>query len=344
MDLKEIRDQSKKILADFIDEIGWDGEYYVSGCNCPMAYGKPKFDSAGQYISPDSAELEGLLQASKYDEKTKKILSSHGVILINRNYKQEQADPDLYVTVIHEMLHSCRNLLIFDAIRDKKSENAFTYNNGKFEQNTPSYGFSYADASQDILKGSIDTSRKTIQSYNEKTSEELDDAEFKEGKRDSQMEKQRIVDEALVELMSALSYKLHNDKEKGKQPDIWLAIERAKTTYEGEDIGAICEIILKHHDFELFYYMLDPITYSFGDIHYDFFTEYTKQDSDLLEKLYDSHSPDIDDILGISETNEIGMKDVEKVAKSTTAIQELSHSIQDIKNAQDLDKKTEERE
>ena len=39
MDLKEIREKSKKILAHFIDEIGLDGEFYASTCNCPMAWG-----------------------------------------------------------------------------------------------------------------------------------------------------------------------------------------------------------------------------------------------------------------------------------------------------------------
>ena len=106
--------------------------------------------------------------------------------------------------------------------------------------------------------------------------------EWTEGKVDAQMEKQQIVDESLVELMAALSYKLYSTKQKGKELDVWTAIEQAKDVYEGEDIGTMCEIILRHHDFELFNWMIDPISYSYGDIHYDFFGQYTKDDQDLL--------------------------------------------------------------
>lgn len=344
MDLKEIRDKSKKMLSNFVDEIGLNGEFYVSECNCPMAWGKPKFNGCGEFVSPGSERLEGILQNSKYDEKTKNILSQRGLILINQNYRQKEPDPDLFVTTIHETIHSNRNLLLFDAIRDEKNENAYSFNNGKFEQNTTEHAFSYADASQEVLKGSIDTSKETMNSYKNTTSEELENMEFAEGKRDSQMEKQQIVDEALVELMAALSYKLYSNKEKGKTTDIWSAIEQAKDVYEGEDIGAMCKIILKHQDFELFNWMLDPISYSQGDIHYDFFAQYTKEDQSLLQELYESAGLDMDDILGISETNEISMEDMKEVATSQTAIEELANSFQYIRKAQNREKDETERE
>lgn len=344
MDLKEIREKSKKILAHFIDEIGLDGEFYASTCNCPMAWGKPKFNGCGEFVAPASERLEGILQSSKYDEKTKRILNQRGLILINQSYKQKEADPDLFVTTIHETIHSNRNLLLFDATRDNKNENAYSFSNGKFDQNTSEYTFSYADASQEVLKGSIDTSKETVDSYKSTSSEELEDMEFAEGKRDSQMEKQQIVDEALVELMSVLSYKLYSNKEKKKSTDIWKAIEEARDVYEGEDIGAMCKIILKHHDFELFNWMIDPITYSQGDIHYDFLGQYTKYDQELLQELYESAGLDMEEILGIVETNEININDMKEVATSQTAIEELSDSFQDIKNAQNRENIENERE
>lgn len=45
MDLKEIREKAKKMLANFVDEIGLDGEAYVDTCNCPIAWGNPIFNS-----------------------------------------------------------------------------------------------------------------------------------------------------------------------------------------------------------------------------------------------------------------------------------------------------------
>lgn len=336
MDLKEISEKSKKILSNFVDEIGLDGEFYVSGCKCPMVWGRPKFNGCGEFVSPSSERLEKILQNSKYNEKTKKILSERGIILINQKYRQKEPNPDLFITAIHEMIHSNRNLLLFDVIRDKKNENAYTFNNGKFEQNTHEQAFNYADASQEVLKGRIDISKKTIDSYKNTTSEELEDMEFVEGKRDSQMEKQQIVDEALVELMAALSYKLYSNKEKGKAIDIWNAIEQASDAYEGEDIGTMCKIILKHQDLELFNWMIDPISYSQGDIHYDFFGQYTKEDQALLQELYEVAELDLDNNLESLENNKIGIEDMREVAISPIAIEELAKSFQDIRKAQSV--------
>lgn len=132
---------------------------------------------------------------------------------------------------------------------------------------------------------------------NQKTYEELDTMEFKSGKRDEQMSNQQIIDESLVELMAILSYKLYTDIENNINTDIWNSIEEISNNYEGTDISAMCKIILKHGDFELFYWMLDPIGYSLENIHYDFFKEYTKNDQDLLEELYNANDLDIDSIL-----------------------------------------------
>ena len=334
MDLKEIQNKSKKMLASFVNEIGLDGEFYASTCNCPMKWGKPKFNGVGEFIAPGSERLERILQTSKYNEEEKKMLNQSGLILIYKSYRQKEPEPDLFVKTIHETIHSNRNLLLFDATRDDKNENAYSFNNDKFEQNTTKHAFSYADASQEVLKESIDTSKKTIYSYKNTTSEELENMNFEEGKRDFQMEKQQIVDEALVELMAILSYKLYSNKEKGKTTDIWNTIEQAKDAYEGEDIGAICKIILKHQDFELFHWMIDPISYSQGNIHYDFFGQYTKEDQALLQELYEAAELNMEYILENSKTNEIDITDMKEVATSQTAIEELANSFQDIREAQ----------
>lgn len=336
MDLKEIRENSRKMLATFIDSIDLDGKWYSQLNTTPLAWGRPKFNGCGEFVSPGSERLDGLLQTKKYDDRTRKILTEKGMILINQSYRQQEADPDLYVTLIHETLHANRDLLLFDTFREGKNESSYSYNKGKFEQNTGELSSKHVDASQEILKGSIDTSRTIIDSYASKTSEEIEDMEWTEGKVDAQMEKQQIVDESLVELMAALSYKLYSAKQKGKELDVWTAIEQAKDVYEGEDIGTMCEIILRHHDFELFNWMIDPISYSYGDIHYDFFGQYTKDDQDLLEKLYDAGEFDLDDEYSLDYQNVGGIttSDIKKVATSKTAIEELSSSFEDLKMAQ----------
>ena len=349
MELKEIREKSNRMLANFIDEIGLDGDFYVSNCNYPMVWGKPKLNACGEFVAPSSERLEKILQSSKYDEKTKRILNEKGLILINENYKQKEADSDFFVTIIHETIHSSRNLLLFDSVRDDTNENSYNFNNGKFEQNTSNYDFTYADATQEILKGSIDTSKKTIDSYKDKSSEELEDMEWEEGKIDAKKKKQFEIDEALVELMALLSYKLYRNKEKGKQIDFWYTLEEIVDVFAGEEnlqgkASKIGEIVLKHKDFELFNWMLDPITYSQGDIHYDFFEQYTKYDQDLLQELYELAGLDMEDILQLQETNEIDIKDIKEIATSRTAIEELTNCIFEIMKAKDSKTTENERE
>lgn len=38
MDLREVREKAKDMLAVFVNEIGLDGEYYASSSSCPMAW------------------------------------------------------------------------------------------------------------------------------------------------------------------------------------------------------------------------------------------------------------------------------------------------------------------
>lgn len=335
MDLKEISDKSKKMIANFINEIGLDGEFYTTTCNCQMTWGKPMFDGCGEFVAPDSVRLKGILKSVKGDEKVKEGMKERGLILVNQMYAKQDVDSDLYITIIHEIFHSNRNLLLFDATRDNKNENAYSFDNNKFEQNTPKYDFNYADASQETLKGSIDTSRKTVNSYKNKSSDEIEDLEWAGAHRDSQMERQQCVDEALVELMAKLANNLYTNKELGKDTDIWREIEEISEHDEQGDIVAMCKIILKHHDFELFNWMIDPITYSNGDIHYDFFGEYTQGDQELVSELYEAVGIDIEaesEILKDAASGKIDMEDIKNVATSQIAMEELEDSLQDITN------------
>lgn len=294
MELRDIKNMSTQMIRVFVDSIGLDGKYYAGTCNSPMFWGIPKFGNEGEFVTPGTPRLNRLLSQLKLDDKSKKIISSRGFILVNSNYRTQKVDMNLFVTVIHEMIHSNRNLMIYDATRNEKNEKAYNYEEGRFIQNTFDFDFSYVDASQDLIKGNIDNNKDDVDILNSKTTKELDDMEFASGKINEQMSNQQIIDEALVELMSILSYLLYKDFENGINPDVWKYIEDASHKYEGSDIGYICEIILRHQDFELFYWMIDPITYSFENIHYDFFKDYTKNDQDLLKMLYTSDEINMD--------------------------------------------------
>lgn len=305
MNLKELREKSLNILKDFVDAIGLDGEFYFSTCNCPISWGRPKAGGTGEYVTPGSKRLDVLLSKVNYDDKTKKMLNQRGLILIDSKYKTKLDDPDLFITIMHETLHSNRNLMLYDVTREEKNENAYSFNDGRFQQNTSEYGFTYADASQDILKGNIDTARSTVSSYDGMIPEQIEDMEFDLGNRDSQMGRQQTVDETLVELTSVVAYKLYSNKQNGKSTNIWDILNETAIHFDGEDLGIMCNIIIKHQDLELFYWMLDPISYSQGDIHYDFFGNYTKNDGELLEELYGSDNLNLDEYLGFGSS---GMK------------------------------------
>ena len=302
VDLKQTRELSKQILINFVDAIGSDGMAFVSLNNCPMTWGRPKMGGVGEFVTHYSQRMQGILANSKMDDNTKKVVNSKGLIIIDQKYRNMDDNPDLFVSIIHETIHSNRDLLIFDATREDSNEKAYTYEGDKIVQSTSNHSFVHADASQDILKGSIDDSRRTVSAYDSVSTEKLQDIEFDTGKRDTQMGKQQTADEALVELMSILAVKLYSNSLKGKTTDIWELISETRDYFEGEDISIMCDIILKHGDFELFHWMIDPIGYSVGDVHYDFFKWYTQNDQELLDQLYDSGSLDLDDYLGFSDS------------------------------------------
>ena len=299
MKLKEINELTNNMLSTFINEIGLDGDYFISNKTCPIVFAD-LMGYCGDYISPQYQNELGIVINSlgdSIDDKAKKIIRNRGIIRINNQYKKvNDLNPDFLITIIHEKIHSYRNLLVFDA-RLGSNLSSYLSNGNKFEQNNSNYESFSADASQEILKGTIDNSIKTINKYKNKTLDELDDLEFADEKLNQKMDKQQVIDEALVELMAILAYKLYKCKEKNKEINIWNELEKIVNSNLDEDIKNISELILKHHDFELFYWMLDPLTYQNGDIHYDFFSNYAKDDKEILNKIYNLNNLGIDDDL-----------------------------------------------
>jgi len=296
MELKGIRERSKRMLASFIDEIGSDGDYYVEvGCKAPIAYIDDLGDNEGEYITPKSKRYYEALPKINLDELEGKDTENIGFIVINDKYKYEEVNFETYITVMHEMIHSNRNLLIHEAYEYNGRE-AVIFNNGKYEQTSSELTDGFGDASQNILKGKIDNSRKTVEKHNNSLFDSISRVASSGSEVKNQLEKQKIVDEALVDVMAYLAYKRNLQKQRNENEDIWDTIEAFKNNFYDEyeetkdqkymQKSVMCEIILRHHDFELFNWMLDPISYSAGDIHYDFFGDYTKNDGDLLEKLY----------------------------------------------------------
>lgn len=324
MDIKELTEKSRKMLTIFVNELGLDGDSYVQINEPIFMFGTPPIqnDAKGQYLAPDEKDLYEFLNNHTFNDETIEKIKSNGLILINPIYNTEEYAKELVVTAIHERIHANRDVLLYDVFQNgEKNESSYLVDptSRKIEQNTSNFSTNHADASQDILKGVIDNAQSTIDSYNSKTSNELTNMNNSDKKVKSLIKKQINIDETLVEIMSILAYNLSIYKEKNISADIWDILDDLSCYSYGNPLGTMSDIILDHHDFELFNWMIDPIGYSNGDIHYDFFKDYTKNDEDLLIEFYQE--------LAKEEEEKITMQCIKEMALSDTALREANSNI-----------------
>ena len=283
MKLEEISNLSNEMLKKLVDCLGFDGDYYTSINRSIIMFAN--IGVPGKFLTARSKTLKNFLIKLNIDEQKKKVVFNEGLILIDKTYKNNPIDKDLLVTLIHERLHSNRMLLINSQFSENEEINSIFYDNGRFVQNTASDQMYYADASQDIFKGSIDDSMQTIQKYSSISNEEKESLSFADYKYNEKMEQQYIIDEALVETMAIVAYQLHNKQ----TDDIMGIIKDINENYDADDIKAITSIILRHNDLELFNWMIDPLSYQINYINYDYFKNYiTKEDIDDYNTLINS--------------------------------------------------------
>lgn len=290
MEIKQINNKTNEMIKKLVDCLGFDGEYYVSVNNSPIVFAKTEVP--GKFLTAQSNQLKKFLDKINVDEKTKKYILSEGLIVINKKFKNEPVSSELLVTLIHEKIHSNRMLLLNSQFSENKEISSVFYDDGRFVQNSNSSKPYYADASQDILKGSIDNSKNTINSYLAKSDEEKEDIYYDDPKYDDKMEQQYKIDESLVEIMAIVAYQLYAKKTN----DIMGIIKDINEKYDGEDVKAITSIILRHNDLELFKWMIDPLSYQIADVNYDYFSHYiTNEDMADFNILVESEEIMFDD-------------------------------------------------
>ena len=73
----------------------------------------------------------------------------------------------------------------------------------------------------------------------------------------------------------------------------------------------------------LFYWMIFPIEYSQGNIHYDFFDQYTRNDKELLDKLY---YDELD--IEMEKLEQITKEDIGEIARKEEAIKNMLPTLQ----------------
>ena len=278
MSIEELNKLASKLIKKFVDQMGYNGKAYIQAEKEPQVFYQKEsiFGTTGGYVYPkDTYRIERIIKTNKLTKEQEEDIRNRGYILITKNISEKRQ----LLTLIHERFHAYRNTLLHDA-----KESSYLIDNGNYVLTSDQFIDYDADLNQDIMKGSFDTSRNTVNKYKKLSSNEIEGIAFEYPENDESFIYSKNVDETLVELMAILSYKLN------KYPDISIKTQLealSKMDIEGEDyefarLVIMSKIILKHNDYELFKWMLDPISYSFGDPHYDFFKEYTKYDQDLI--------------------------------------------------------------
>lgn len=281
MTLKEMNDLATIMICNFINHIGYDGQSYVKSMGNFAIFIVDQIDDGGwgRYVDPGNIdEINVIAKTKKLNEKQINTLLERGCIEISKNHVLNDSIEYIIMTIIHERFHANRNLLLWDV---NSNTGYTTYDNGV--QMSNEYELQYVDPNQDVLKGKFDTSKNSVSLYSNKTTKEIKQIvsdNFEDiNKRNYDIE----VDEALIELMTIMSYKLYKSPGSSLMELIDLY---SKTVDDDEKIVNMCKIILNHQDFELFKWMLNPIEYSYGDIHYDFFKDYTKNDPKEFTEIF----------------------------------------------------------
>lgn len=279
----------------FVDEIGLDGNYYISLNNCPVVFGN--ILGSGAFYTAESKKLKKYLDKLQIDNQLKTYLYNRGLIVMNSSYQKSEANADFLVALIHEQFHSNRMLLINSLYTKNKNINAAFHNGISFVKHDNNSNAYCADASQDILKGSIDNSKNTIEKYKRMTDSEKENISFKDSKYSEKMMHQQLIDEALIETMAIVAYKLWHNKLHNKRQSVMEIIADLNSRYKSDDIIALTSIILRHNNLDLFYWTLDPLTYQNNDINYDFFKYYI-------------NSNDIEDVKKLVQTDDINFDEL----------------------------------
>lgn len=294
MEMAELKTVTDRIISNFVDELGLDGESYISSNDCLMAFSRLG-PIPGLFHNAESPALKSFLEKLNIPQKQKDYILSEGLILLNKKYRDLPDDSALLITCIHERFHA--NRMILAQVPSSANENIdpMFYDQGKFVRNSTEFEEKYIDPNQDILLGSIDDSKDDVSSYQSLDDDELDNFYFANDKVGEKMNAQYKIDETLIELMAGIAYGLYI----GKFKDIMDGVDYTSKHYSGDDLSSMSNIILRHNDLDLFKWMIDPLTYQNNNIHYDFFSHYvTEEDKKDVTTIIESEEimPDDDEM------------------------------------------------
>ena len=280
--LEKIDKKSNNMIKNFVNAIGLDGDYYVSTMYYHVIYSNIKRQN--MFLSPNAESLKKELDNTNYSERMKKKILREGAIIIGSEYNINLNNKDLFITLVHEKFHANR-MLISSAQRPRVSTiNGVSDYKDHVAVNTGTKRAHYFDANQEIYHGSIDTSRKAINHFRRFNRNKMVDLYEGDEKVHEAYTNYQLIDEALVELMAILSYSLYVDNSTDVVEKLYEIIDDDNMF---DDIRAMARIIIRHNDFDLFKWMIDPLTYQLDDINYDFFSNYvTDEDIEDCNVVY----------------------------------------------------------
>ena len=281
MQITELRDTANNMISKLVDQLGMDGKAYVSSTKCPMMFGD--LAAPGKFFTAGSPDLKARLSNLNLKPEDKDYVFNEGLIIINKDYQDMPMDSELIVTCIHEKIHANRMVLAELPYSGDNDIADYFYDDGRFVKNSREIKEKYVDPSQEILLSSIDEAKDKVDAYNDLPKNRKDDLQYANDKLEEKMDSQYKIDESLVEIMAITAYQLSTT-----DFNIMEVVENLNKKYDADDIHAMTNIILRHNDLDLFKWMIDPLTYQNGNIHYDYFAHYVtdddKEDVDVITK------------------------------------------------------------
>ena len=300
MTLDELNKLSDEIIINFINKLGYDGKEYIklSG-GTYICLVDEIINGVGEYVSPYFYEanmnenmmidvedqIEEIKQDNVLTKEQEESIKEHGYIKL---IKKDFYDSEDLKTLIHEKIHSFRNMTIFNF---KNSSYYFidkdgTTNTKQFQiDNEKNELFSINDDLDfSVLKGNYDNKYNNVISLLLEQNPNMSITDLKKYSRyiiNKKLAYSINVNETLVELITLASYKIY------KNPNMSI-IDFIKhiseiNTDEDMDLEGIrmiymCRIILSHNNLDLFKWVLSPLEHINDVIQYDYFNEYTKND------------------------------------------------------------------
>ena len=303
MELKELKSVTDSYIANFVNCLGLDGDYYVSCLDCPIAFGPTV--GCGQFLTAGSKQLKEYLDdnlvsiypnvSEKELAKMKKKYIQDGLIIISDQYKNQQLDVNLITTIIHETFHANRMILINTQSKPSENVESILTIDGHFVQTSGSKKAHYVDPNQDVIHGSVDTSYNAINKAKSIPKAKLEAMTFEDEAVNSQLQYYQGMDESLIELMTLISYLLISYKTN----DVMGIIKRINSKSE-DDLKYLTNIIIRHNDLDLIYWMIDPLRYQAYDINYDYLKRYfIDDDYDDLYNISDYIPLDFEDMFNL---------------------------------------------